>query len=50
MIEDTIMAKKRKRKVPQLTRGQRRRMRTQQIIFTVVAVIIVASFVISLVV
>jgi hypothetical protein len=42
--------KRKKRKEPQLSRGQHRRMRTQQIIFTVIAVIIVASFVISLVV
>lgn len=48
MIE-AVMAKRKKRKAPQLTYGQRRRMRVQQIIFTVVALIIVASMVISVV-
>lgn len=44
------MAKrKKKRTASQLSAGQHRRMRTQQVIFTIVAVIIVASFVISLV-
>jgi hypothetical protein len=37
-----------KRKIPQLTRGQRRRLRLQRILVTVIAVIIVASVVLSL--
>lgn len=44
------MAKRKKKKTPQLSRGQRRRMRTQQIIFTIVSLIIIASFLITLVV
>jgi hypothetical protein len=38
-----------KRKSVQLSRGERRRLRTQKIFFTVLAVLIIATFVISLV-
>lgn len=44
-----VMAKRKKRKAPQLSSGQHRRLRVQRIIFTVVALIIVASMVISVV-
>jgi predicted nucleic acid-binding Zn ribbon protein len=37
------------RKKADLSRGERRRLRTQQIFFTVIAVLIIATFVISLV-
>jgi hypothetical protein len=39
-----------RRKARQLTPHQRRRFRTQRIFFTILAVVIIASFVISLVV
>jgi hypothetical protein len=38
-----------KRKQPMLTRGQRRRLRTRRVLVTVLAILIVASFVLSLV-
>jgi hypothetical protein len=43
------MAAKRKKK-PQLSKRQRRRVRIQQIIFAIIAVIVLASFVVSLIV
>lgn len=38
-----------KKKQPELTRGQRKRLRTQRVLFTVFAVLVVASFVLSLI-
>ncbi len=35
------------KKKPQLSRSERRRLRTQQVLFTVIAVLVIASFVIS---
>jgi hypothetical protein len=35
------------KKKPQLSRGERRRLRVQQVLFTVIAVLVIASFVIS---
>ena len=43
----SYMAKRKKAR--QLTPGQHRRFRTQRVLFTILAVIIVASFLISLV-
>ncbi len=43
------MAKKKKKKKKHIPAPQRRSMRTQQIIFGIIAVIVIASFVLSLV-
>jgi hypothetical protein len=36
-------------KASRMTRGERRRLRTQQVLFAAVAVLVIASFVISLI-
>jgi hypothetical protein len=43
-----IMAKK-KKKAPQLSKRQRRKMRTQQILMAAIGILIVLSFIISLI-
>ena len=40
---------KRKKAPPVAARGQHRRLRTQRVLFTILAVVIVASFIISLI-
>jgi predicted nucleic acid-binding Zn ribbon protein len=36
------------KKRPELSRVEKRRMRTQQVVFTIIAILVIASFVISL--
>jgi predicted nucleic acid-binding Zn ribbon protein len=36
------------KKRPEVSRVEKRRMRTQQVIFTIIAILVIASFVISL--
>jgi uncharacterized membrane protein len=36
------------KKRPELSRVEKRRMRTQQVFFTIIAILVIASFVISL--
>jgi predicted nucleic acid-binding Zn ribbon protein len=36
------------KKRPEVSRVEKRRMRTQQVVFTIIAILVIASFVISL--